>query len=287
MSLCFPEEFWGWERLFESEDGSLIEYGRPGETPQDWTEIFMIQVLPDAEELSPIDHCRAMVENLGQIYYALPLEYRLNSCDDTSFFLEWWCHEKPLRQHEWIKVIKREGQVYLIRFTTKRLSDLDEIKVMWGGAIKGAHIEEDEAVQEEWTSHQKDDLEASVPPSFYREDCAGLLAFTTRDKKAFVLITLESGIDGEKRAYDLMAQFRNQQHARVVGRFDRCDFINKKPLLMMKSVEYQGRRVKFIVGVVRDASRVALVYACVDEDEFELYRPYFEQIIDRLRFCDE
>lgn len=127
-----------WEKGFEQneKDSSIIEYTLKGETVNDWTELVSVQ------KLIPISskdlYYNIFIQKLKESVSPEKVESKIISKNDDSMVFEWWIDKGPEAQHEWFKLIQTPDSTLVLRYTTKKLDQIDKIRDTWEKILKDA-----------------------------------------------------------------------------------------------------------------------------------------------------
>ncbi len=121
-----------WKLGYEATDDSmsLYEYTLNNETVDNWTELVTIHYSPPLQITLAryFNQCLTFLRHLSSEY---PLNTRIISSSKTSLFFEWWINEGSLAQHEWCSIISAPDALFLVRYTTKKLDKVEEIRPLW------------------------------------------------------------------------------------------------------------------------------------------------------------
>lgn len=119
------------------EEGGLIrEYVLENEDPNSWTELFSIQQFSDVP-VSPNEFYKLFVDGLKQSVPQNKVESRVITESPNMLLGEWWIHDKSQNdQHEWIKIFKEGNEVLIVRYTTKKIGEVDSVRKKWEDILK-------------------------------------------------------------------------------------------------------------------------------------------------------
>jgi hypothetical protein len=126
------------------EDGRLIrEYVLENEDVNNWTELFSIQQFSDVP-VDPQEFYKLFVEGLQQAVPQNKVESRVIKDSPNTLLGEWWVADKsPNDQHEWIKIFKEGNDLLIVRYTTKKVKDVDSIRKKWEGILDNFQAEKE------------------------------------------------------------------------------------------------------------------------------------------------
>lgn len=115
-----------------TEEGRLIrEYVLDNEDATAWTELFSIQQFNDVP-VAPQEFFKLFVDGLKQAVPQNKVESRVISDTPDVLLGEWWVHDKSQNdQHEWIKIFKEGDEILIVRYTTKKVDDVEAIRKKW------------------------------------------------------------------------------------------------------------------------------------------------------------
>lgn len=66
---------------------------------------------------------------------------KIISSDENSIFFEWWLKGKgPKAQHEWYRMTQNSKDCFILRYTTKKLEQVEKIRSTWEKCLQEAHI---------------------------------------------------------------------------------------------------------------------------------------------------
>jgi hypothetical protein len=114
------------------EPGKTVrEYILQNENIQNWTELFSIQDFTDID-MSPVEFFNLFVQGLKQAVPKNKVESRIINQSDNSLLGEWWIQDKSLTdQHEWVRLIKNNNDMMIVRYTTKKLDQVEKMRKEW------------------------------------------------------------------------------------------------------------------------------------------------------------
>lgn len=125
-----------------NEDGRLIrEYVLENEDVNNWTELFSIQQFSNIP-ISPQEFFKLFVEGLKLAVPQNKVESRVVSESNDALLGEWWVQDKsPNDQHEWIRISKKGDEMVIVRYTTKKINEVDSIGKKWEGILNTFQVD--------------------------------------------------------------------------------------------------------------------------------------------------
>lgn len=127
--LLFDLDLHLWKLAFKNSNpqASLVEFILKEESLQNWTEMVTVQKIP------------ASLNTVGQIYSDFmkgllsigPIQSRVISLKEGALLFEWWILDSPFAQHEWFKIIKTPRSIMTLRYTTKKMDQVEQVRSVW------------------------------------------------------------------------------------------------------------------------------------------------------------
>lgn len=131
-----------WHMDYECYDGpyGISEMTIEGETVHGWSELVTVQKNPRFN--APLEKFYSlMISGLQSTCPDYPVLHRLIFEDENSIFFEWWIDEPYYdAQHEWCRVILSDVDCFIIRYTTKKLDKVEDIRPIWEKRLMEAHF---------------------------------------------------------------------------------------------------------------------------------------------------
>jgi len=119
---------------------SLQRYVLDGETVELWTELFTVHkyygIKGDVSQF--FDHFLSALQ--GMVPKDTKIEHKVISQDKNNLLGEWWIPTGLTAQHEWIRVITEGDNVIVLRYTTRKLKSVDDVRPTWEGILKNAKV---------------------------------------------------------------------------------------------------------------------------------------------------
>lgn len=137
--LEFSLDIGKWKLAFKNSNtqASIVEFTLKDENVGNWSELVTVQKFPPLDS-SVEQYYHEFIKNLetvspGQVYSRV-----INKKEDTILF-EWWISEKsPLAQHEWFKLIQAPSSTMILRYTTKKLEQVEKVRNRWEEILDSA-----------------------------------------------------------------------------------------------------------------------------------------------------
>ncbi len=123
-----------------NEHSSIYEMTIEGETVNNWSELVTIQKIPRIN--APFeDFYKYFTVGLRRDNPDYSCGSRIISSNENSIFFEWWLEGKgPNAQHEWYRMIQNSKDCFILRYTTKKLGQVEKIRSTWEKCLQEAHI---------------------------------------------------------------------------------------------------------------------------------------------------
>jgi len=130
-----------WEKSFENiNDGKMIMvYTLKGETVNDWTELVTVQKIP-AMPITPLQFYKNFIKNDQAKENAEWLTSKIIQKGRKDIFFEWAISKGPLAEHEWLRLFKTPKETWLLKYTTKKLADVEKVRPTWEKIMHEAKI---------------------------------------------------------------------------------------------------------------------------------------------------
>lgn len=108
----------------------MMEYTLKNESINNWSELVTIQTTTSSLP-SPKKYYE---EFLKKMKYYVPAKYiksRIIDEQKSSIIFEWSINDKSMAQHEWYKLIKDKKKSIIIRYTTKKMDQIENVRGVW------------------------------------------------------------------------------------------------------------------------------------------------------------
>ena len=129
-----------WKQAFKNsnEQASIVEFTLKNENVNNWTELVTVQKFPPFE--SSVDQYYLLfVETLKKSVSPDPAYSRIINKKENSLLFEWWIPENSsFAQHEWFKLIKTPSSILILRYTTKKLEQVEKVRKNWEKILDSA-----------------------------------------------------------------------------------------------------------------------------------------------------
>jgi hypothetical protein len=143
-SLIFSYDDKKWNLGFEDsdEDSSLIEFVPQGETVNDWTEMVSVQRLQKIDNVQ--DYYKIFMEQLRLAVNPQKVDSKILSSSKDSLLFEWWIGpDNQEAQHEWFRLIVTPNSTLILRYTTKKLDEVEKVGPIWSKILQDATIQQE------------------------------------------------------------------------------------------------------------------------------------------------
>jgi hypothetical protein len=131
-----------WHVDYTAFDGpyGIQEMTIEGENVNNWSELITIQKIPLSNK--PLkDLYSLVIQGLQSTVYDGIIQHHLIDQDETSIFFEWWIdHPSRHAQHEWQRLIKSDVDLFIVRYTTKKLDTIETVRTEWEERLLNAHL---------------------------------------------------------------------------------------------------------------------------------------------------
>lgn len=113
-----------WKKNFHEEDQliSLTEYCLANETENNWSELITVQCFNAKCEFSLQEFFENAVQEVTKNHPHNKVKAYIGDFLNDTLLAEWWIKDHSVNdQHEWVKIVKKENQVAILRYTTKQM----------------------------------------------------------------------------------------------------------------------------------------------------------------------
>ncbi|MGE4573189.1 hypothetical protein [Parachlamydia sp.] len=131
-----------WKEDFQSNDqiGSITEYTLKNETVTDWSELVTVQKLIPIK-VSAYDYYLDFVKGLKKEVNPLEVRSQVLKQSEDDILFEWSISGRDgLSQHEWFRLIKTPQSTWVLRYTTKKLQDVEKQRPIWEKILNSATL---------------------------------------------------------------------------------------------------------------------------------------------------
>lgn len=132
-SIQFKFDERPWKKAFEdsTENATIIEYTLQGETTDNWTELVSLQRLVPIDA-TPEEYYNEFVKKIKETVTPAQVDSRVINSSENSIFFEWSvAKDSHYAQHEWFKLFKTPLSTLVLRYTTKKLNDVEKERPVW------------------------------------------------------------------------------------------------------------------------------------------------------------
>ena len=113
----------------------IATYILEDESPSKWTEIVTVQAVKGLK-MAPEKFFNLFLDQLKTLVPGKKVESKILKQSDNTLFAEWWIDDKsPEAQHEWVRIIQTPEALITIRYTTKKLDQVDAVRSKWEGFL--------------------------------------------------------------------------------------------------------------------------------------------------------
>ncbi len=140
--IKFAKDDREWHLDYQNSSGSsfIAEFTLEGETVNDWSELITVQAI-SVPSPSLRKYYSEFIRNLKDAAVEHEVQKRLILKERKSIFFEWWIHEdSPEAQHEWVRAFKREDRIYILRYTTKKIHEVEKVRPIWEKNLRKARL---------------------------------------------------------------------------------------------------------------------------------------------------
>lgn len=131
-----------WKLAFKNSNewASVAEFILKDESLNNWSEMITVQKFPTL--LGPLDqYYEGFMNNLKNSLGNDQVFSKLINSTDESLFFEWWVSEKnDFAQHELFRLVQTANVTWVLRYTTKKISQVEKTRNYWEGILKDAKI---------------------------------------------------------------------------------------------------------------------------------------------------
>lgn len=130
-----------WEKGFENaSDGEMIiEYTLKGETVHDWTELVTVQKFP-ATPMTPLQFYKNFIASFQAAGNKEGFNSKIIEKGRSGIFFEWTIAKGPSAEHEWLRLLKTPQATWVLKYTTKKLNEVDKVRPIWEKILNEAKL---------------------------------------------------------------------------------------------------------------------------------------------------
>lgn len=122
-----PKE-WKEGSTYKNDAQEIITYVHEKESPTDWTELFTVQSVFNID-MKPSQFFDLFLRQLKVLVPSTNIQSKIIKDTDNELIAEWWIADSPKEnQHEWIRMVKKDNNLVVLRFTTKKVDQIEKSK---------------------------------------------------------------------------------------------------------------------------------------------------------------
>lgn len=141
IHYALPKDGRKWKIAFQSKPDdpqSITQIILENETPESATELITLQTIPGIS-LEPEQFFNLLMKQIQQSLPKNKVESKIISSSPQSMLAEWWIHENTaVPQHEWMRIIKKEDTLAILRYTTKDIKGIETSRSTWEKILQEA-----------------------------------------------------------------------------------------------------------------------------------------------------
>lgn len=137
ISFSFDERDWEIGFQNSTDQSSIIEFRLKEETIENFSELVTVQVLPC--HLTMTQYYKEMCQSLKNASQNRFGSKIIKSEPDSMLF-EWWIDKGELAQHEWFRIIKKGNRAFILRYTTKKMDQIEKVRGVWEKKLQEAKL---------------------------------------------------------------------------------------------------------------------------------------------------
>lgn len=139
--LVFTWDIGKWKQAYKNsnDQAAIVEFTLKGENLKSWSELVTIQ------KFQPInstvgEYYLIFMDTLKHTVKPDAVYSRIINENQNSLFFEWWIPSGAFAQHEWFKIMQTPSTTMILRYTTKKLDQVDKVRKVWEMIIDSATI---------------------------------------------------------------------------------------------------------------------------------------------------
>jgi len=143
IKFSFTEDGRRWKLGNSSKNDqiALSEHVLENETLESWTELVTTLSIV-GNQVAPLE--RIFDAFVKQIQGSLPdakIQAKVIGRGPHNLFAEWWIKEgSPNDQHEWIQIFEQKDNLAILRYTTKKMGEVDTKGKVWESILDKARL---------------------------------------------------------------------------------------------------------------------------------------------------
>lgn len=121
-----------WKQAFKNsnEFAAIVEFTLQEENVNNWTELVTVQQLPPIEGTMDQYH-HIFMDNLKKTISPSQAYSHIIKKSKNTLLFEWWIPHGIFAQHEWFKLIKSPCSIWILRYTTKKMDQVEKERDTW------------------------------------------------------------------------------------------------------------------------------------------------------------
>ncbi|HRD56347.1 MAG TPA: hypothetical protein PLC42_08135 [Parachlamydiaceae bacterium] len=144
MKFSLTQQKHTWKKNFHEEDQliSFTEYGLEGETEKNWSELITVHCFNAKCDFSLQEFFETAVSEVTKNHPYNKVKAHIGNFINDTLLADWWIKDQSVNdQHEWVKIVKKENQVAILRYTTKRIQQEAISVKFWENLLKETTFE--------------------------------------------------------------------------------------------------------------------------------------------------
>ncbi|MBS4168627.1 hypothetical protein [Parachlamydia sp. AcF125] len=141
--LLFSFDNREWKAGFQRSDpiSSITEYTLNDEAVDNWTELVTVQKLVPIT-ISAYEYYAEFIKSLKKGVNPAEVKSNVLKQKENDLLFEWAIPGNgPLAQHEWFRLIKTPQSTWVLRYTTKKLNEVEKQRPIWEKILDSAFLE--------------------------------------------------------------------------------------------------------------------------------------------------
>lgn len=130
--LVFSLDTSQWKQAFKNsnEQASIVEFTLKDENVDNWSELVTVQKFPPIAS-SVEQYYLEFLRSLKKAVSPAQVYSRVINKKNNSLLFEWWISDGSQAQHEWFKLIETPHSTMILRYTTKKLDQVEKVRSKW------------------------------------------------------------------------------------------------------------------------------------------------------------
>lgn len=143
IQYTLPNDGRKWKVAYQSkpeEPQSVTQMILDSQTPESATELVTVQTIPGIN-LEPAQFFSLLIKQIQQSLPKSKVESKIINSTPDSLLAEWWMNDAPSNsQHEWMRIIKKDDTISILRYTTKNMDGVEQSRSIWEKILSDAHL---------------------------------------------------------------------------------------------------------------------------------------------------